>query len=72
MDVLSIMDGMGTKQAPLEWTHLTIRIQGEPHSRGLIMVRTYWMGPSSVKIASGLYPFHLLDFISLAAIPSAA
>jgi len=33
---------------------------------------TYWMGPSSVKVAEGLYPFHLLDFISLAAIPSAA
>ena len=35
-------------------------------------VETYWMGPSSVKVANGLYPFHLLDFISLAAIPSAA
>jgi hypothetical protein len=43
--------------------------QGEPHP--LVRMGPYWMGHSSVKV-TGFYRFHLLDFISPAAIPSAA
>jgi hypothetical protein len=67
------MNSMGNEASTSEMGAPLLPVSGVNLTDGVVlMVGTYWMGPPSVKVASGLYPFHLLDFISLAAIPSAA